>query len=100
MSKAEIAEKVKEVIERDPNKDYIKKVFLFGSFLRGQGGKDSDIDLVFEMKKTMSIFKIIAMQNKLEDELGHRVDFIEKNSLDKYIKENVLKEAEKIYERK
>lgn len=100
MSKNQIAEKVKRAVESDPNKDYIKSISLFGSFLHDAGKKKSDIDLLFEMRKTMSLFKIIRMQNRLEKELGQKVDFIEKNSLDKYIKDDILKEAEKIYERR
>ena len=100
MSKDQIAEKVKRAVESDPSKDYIKRISLFGSFLHSSKKEKNDIDLLFEMRKTMSLFKIARMQHRLEKELGQKVDFVEKNSLDKYIKDDVLKEAEKIYERK
>ena len=100
MSQEEIITKVKEAVESDPNKDYIQSISLFGSFLHGDEGKDSDIDLLFEMRKTMSLFRIFAVQHRLEQKLGHKVDLIEKESLDKYIKDEVLADAKKIYERK
>lgn len=98
MSQEEIARKVKEAIEEDPNKDYIRSVSLFGSYLHGDQKADSDIDLLFEMRKTMSLFRIFALQHHIERKLGRKVDFIEKESLDKYIKKDVLAEAKKIYE--
>ncbi len=98
MSQEEIITKVKEAIEADPNKDYIQSISLFGSYLHGDEKKDSDIDLLFEMRRTMSLFKILGVQYRLEEKLGRKVDFIEKESLDKYIKDDVLAEAKKIYE--
>lgn len=96
MSQAEIITKIKETIESDPNKNAVGSVFLFGSYLRGDNNPDSDVDLLFELKKTLSMFKIIGIQHRLEEKLGHQVDFIEKDSLDKYIKNEVLAEAKKI----
>jgi len=83
-----------------PNKEYIQSIYLFGSFLRGDAKEDSDVDLLFEMNKTMSLFKIFDTQFHLEEKLKRKVDFIEKNSIDKYIKDEVLAEAKKIYGKK
>lgn len=98
MSQEEIITKVREAVQADPNKDYIQSIYLFGSFLHGNNNDESDIDLLFEMKKTMSLFKIFATQERFEQQLGRKVELIEKESLDKYIKNDVLAEAKKIYE--
>ncbi len=94
----QIKQGVAEAIQEDPNKDYIQSISLFGSFLHGDYTEDSDIDLLFEMRKTMSLFRIFETQERLERKLGRTVDFIERESLDKYIKDNVLAEATVIYE--
>ena len=65
----------------------------------GNFTSDSDVDLCFEMNKTMSLFRIGDTQYRLEQKLGRKVDFIEKDSLDKYIKNDILQEAEMIYEK-
>ena len=98
MSQEEIITKVREAVESDPNKDYIQSIYLFGSFLHGDAKKDSDVDLFFEAKKTMGLFKLFASQHHFEQIIGRKVDLVEKDSLDKYIKQDILTKAKKIYE--
>lgn len=99
MKIADIQKVVQEVMNEEPDATNIKSVSLFGSYLHGDNRLDSDIDLLFEMRKTMSLFEIAGVQYRLQEKLKKEVDFIEKNSLDKYIKDDVLAEAKKIYER-
>lgn len=98
MSQEDIITKVKEAVESDPNKDYIQSIYLFGSFLHGDAKEDSDVDLLYKSKKTMGLFKMFATQHHFEQILGRKVDLVERDSVDKYIKKEVLAEAKKIYE--
>lgn len=100
MSQDEIATQVREAMESAPNRENIESIYLFGSFLHGDANENSDIDLFFEMNKTMSLFKIFDTQHHLENKLKRKVDFIEKESLDKYIKDDIVAEAKKIYAKK
>ena len=100
MSQEEIISKVKEAMKSAPNREYIQNIYLFGSFLHGDAKESSDVDLLFETDKTMSLFKIFDTQHHLENKLGRKVDFIEKDSIDKYIKDEVIAEAKKIYGKK
>lgn len=100
MSQKDIIDKVREVIEEDRNRDYIKSISLFGSFLNEEEQVNSDVDLLFEMEETMSLFQIAAVRNRLESKLGRKVDFVEKDSLMPQLREEVLSSAKKIYERK
>lgn len=100
MNKEQIQKAVIEVIQNDPSQEYIQSISLFGSFLHGNESPESDVDLLFDMRKTMTLFQIGGIQYRLQEKLGREVDFIERNSLDKYIKDEVLAEAEKIYEKR
>lgn len=87
-------------MQEEPDAKDIKSVSLFGSFLHGDQRANSDIDLLFEMRKTMSLFQIGGLQYRLQQRLGCKVDFVEHDSLNKYIKADVLSEAEPIYEQR
>ena len=100
MSQEEIIAKVREAIEEDPNKDYIKSISLFGSFLRGDFTEKSDIDLMYETYKTMSLFQSGGLQYRLQEKLGKKVDFVPKNSLIHQLRDKIISEAKVIYERK
>lgn len=99
MSQKEIAEKVKEAIDSDPNKDYIKSIYLFGSYLHGDAKENSDVDLLYETKKTMSLFQIGGIKYRLEQKLGRNVDFVPKKFIIKQLREKIISEAQKVYER-
>jgi len=100
MSQEEIAQKVKEAIKKDPNKNYIQSISLFGSYLHGNAKKDSDIDLLFEMREVMSLFQIIDVKTNLEKKLGQKIDFVSKGSVIPQLRDKIIPQAKKIYERK
>ena len=93
----ELVTKVKNVIEKDPNRDFIQSVYLFGSFLHQDNQPNSDIDLILEPRKKMGYFKLVEIQLNLEKKLGRKVDLVTKNAISKYFRSKVLKEAKKIY---
>lgn len=99
MSQEEIITKVKEAVEADPNKDYIKSISLFGSFLHGDAGGKSDVDLLYETRKTMSLFKIIDLKYNLAKKLGRKVDLVDRDSVIPQLKDKIIPGAKKIYER-
>ena len=94
-----IIQAVKKTIDGDPAKDCVKSVSIFGSVGRGRGRPESDIDLLLEMKKTMSLFQILAMKKNLEEELGRKVDLVDRDSLIESLRDSIIAEAQTIYER-
>jgi uncharacterized protein len=74
----------------------ISKASIFGSFARGEAGKNSDIDLLVEMKKGKSLLDLAGLKIRLQDSLGRKVDVLTYNSLHPLLKERILKEQEKI----
>lgn len=100
MSQEEIITKVKEVVESDPNKDSIQSISLFGSYLHGDNRPDSDIDLLYETRKIMSLFQSGGIQYRLEQKLGRKVDFVPKNALIRQLRDKIISEAKVIYGRK
>jgi len=66
---------------------------LFGSYVRGEQKKTSDVDILVEFDRPGTLLDFIHLQNDLEDLLGVRVDLVEKSGLKPAIKPFVLKEV-------
>lgn len=97
MNKQQIQKVVTQTIQKDPDRDYIQSISLFGSFLHGDATKKSDIDLLIDLKKSTGFFTLIAIQNRLEDNLGRPVQLMTEKSISRYFRPLVIKEAERIY---
>ncbi|MEJ7694294.1 nucleotidyltransferase domain-containing protein [Daejeonella sp.] len=55
----------------------VERIGLFGSFLRGEESKDSDIDLLVELSKTRKTFRnFLALNYYLEEIFGRRVELV------------------------
>ena len=99
MGKQEI-KAIKEAIERDPLQSEIKKVSLFGSYLGGTPREDSDVDLIIEFVPTAKIglFKLIEIKHNMEDYIQKPIDLLTPDSISKFFREEVISQAEIIYE--
>ncbi|MBA4391823.1 MAG: nucleotidyltransferase [Syntrophus sp. (in: bacteria)] len=73
----------------------VKRLGLFGSFVRGEQKDVSDIDLLVEFEKEKKTFdNFMALSFYLETLFLQRVELITSESLSPYIGPNILKEVE------
>jgi len=49
---------------------------VFGSFVRHEQRKDSDLDILVTFNKTPSLLKFVNLENHLSDKLGVKVDLV------------------------
>ncbi len=73
----------------------VRSIGLFGSFVRGEAGAESDVDILVEFdaaKKTFDNF--IDTCFLLEGLLDRRVELVTGESISPYIKPYVLREVE------
>ena len=68
-------------------------VAVFGSVARGEGGADSDLDLLVDLEPGRSLLDLIAIEQDLEDLLGRPVDALTRRGLSPYLRDRVLSEA-------
>lgn len=69
------------------------RVRVFGSTAKGTDGPDSDIDLLFDMRKPLSLMQLSALELELSQLIGARVDLVPESSLRPDIRDQVLAEA-------
>ena len=67
---------LREQIEKIAGKYSIKKVALFGSRATGTNTEESDVDLIVEFSKDVSLLTLSGLKNELEELLNLNVDII------------------------
>lgn len=73
------------------------KAGIFGSYVRGEQKKNSDVDILVEIKsREYGLIGFIQIKNELEEALGKKVDLVEYECIRKELKENILREEVRI----
>lgn len=73
----------------------VKKLGLFGSFVREEQRHDSDIDLLVEFEQEKKTFKnFMALSFLLEEILNRQIELVTTESLSPYIRPYIVKEVE------
>ena len=101
MSKQELKKKIKKSIEKDPLYSNIKKVALFGSYAHGTFNRNSDIDVLIEFLPSARIgfFKLAQIKRNMERSIKKPIDLLTPEAISRYFRDQILKEAEVIYEK-
>jgi predicted nucleotidyltransferase len=67
---------------------------VFGSVARDDSSPKSDIDLLVEFDRDISLFHLFEIQHRLEDIIGvPKVDLIQKSAVHPALREQILSEA-------
>ncbi len=69
---------------------------IFGSYVRGEQKKNSDVDILVELDEKLDLVDFIQIKNELERSIGRKVDLVEYNTIRKELRKNILKEEVKI----
>lgn len=86
----EIIRQHKEILEK---KFKVKKIGVFGSYVRGEENKKSDLDVLVEFKKPVGIFAFMNLEEYLEKQIGIKIDLVSKGALKTPIGKRILKEV-------
>ena len=74
----------------------VKKAALFGSTARNENMRNSDIDLLVQLGKKISLFEFIDMKLKLQEALHVKVDVIQYDKIKPSLKSFILQD-EKVF---
>ena len=70
-------------------KNNIKKASLFGSHVRGDATKKSDVDIIIQPPKNLGL-KFVSLKLELEEKLHRKVDILTYKSIHPYLKKSIL----------
>lgn len=90
-AKAVLKEHKDEVIQ----KYQVSELGIFGSFVRGEQKKRSDIDILveFDERNIPGLLKLIEMERYLEKLLRKKVDLVRKGGIRPELRKIILKEV-------
>jgi uncharacterized protein len=73
---------------------------IFGSFVRGEEKKGSDIDLLVEYRKgsRRSLLDLVALEEKISELFGRQVDLLTPGGISPYLRDEILNSVKVIYE--
>ena len=86
----EILKKHKEKILREYK---VKEIGIFGSFVRGEQKRRSDIDILVDYSELPDIFLLIDLEDYLRKILKKKVDLVRKGAIRPELKEIISKEV-------
>lgn len=93
MNKEKIYQKIADYLKNEG----AKKVAIFGSYSRDEEKPGSDIDVLVTFYDSKSLLELVRMERKLSKKIGVKVDLLTENSLNPYIKQDVLKQMKVVY---
>ena len=90
-------EKIKKILQDHKKELYekykIKKIGIFGSCVRGENNRKSDIDILVEFEEVPGLIKFIEIEDYLSKLLGRKVDLVRKKAIRKELKKEILKQV-------
>ncbi len=93
-------EELKKIINEHKKKleeEYkVKSIAIFGSYVRNEQNKKSDVDILVDFHETPDLLKFIEIERYLENILGVKVDLVRKPVLRMELRDQILSEAVEI----
>ena len=90
-------EEIKKILYRNKTKFQnnfnVKEIGIFGSYIKNEQTKKSDLDILVEFKRSIDFFDFLEFEEYLADLLGIKVDLVMKKALKPNIGRNILKEV-------
>jgi predicted nucleotidyltransferase len=94
MTQTKIREKIHKQLPYLKEKYHVKKIGIFGSFVRGEQKKGSDLDILVEFETPIGFFDFIRLENLLSRALRKKVDLVSKRAIKPAVKKEIIKEVQ------
>ena len=108
MGKIYTMNELENIISPIAEKHNVDRVYLFGSYARGEANDESDIDLLIEGGKIRGMFGLGRLYDELINALGKSIDLVTMEGLNhkanrertERFRENIAEDEKLIYESK
>ncbi len=94
MGKQEVIDIIRSSKPEIESRYGVRQLGLFGSYVRGQQRKRSDIDILVSFSRDIDLFDFLDLKEFLEARLHHKVDLVMEAALKPAIGRRILAEVE------
>jgi predicted nucleotidyltransferase len=88
---------IKEILEKQKpfliEKYGVKKIGIFGSYVKGEQKDESDLDILVEFDRPIGLFEFLDMEEYLGNIIGIKVEIVTPKALKPKIGEYILREV-------
>lgn len=91
-------EEIKTIVEPIARKYGVERVYLFGSYARGDVNENSDLDLRIDKGSLKGMFALCGLYTEIEEALQMKVDILTTGSLEDDFLRRIRKEEVLLYE--
>jgi predicted nucleotidyltransferase len=72
----------------------VSGLWVFGSYVRGEANEESDLDVLVEFDRSgMTLLRFIELEMFIGDNLGRKIDLVQRSALRPNLKSAILAEA-------
>lgn len=71
----------------------VKQLGLFGSYVRAMQSKGSDLDILVDFEKSVSLLGVVKLENFLSSLLEIKTDIVPREDIRPELKKRILKEV-------
>lgn len=71
----------------------ITSLGIFGSYVRGEQGQDSDLDVLIDYEEVPSLITLVEIENYLSELLGVTIDLVTRKGIKPQLRSYILKEV-------
>lgn len=89
---------IKKIIKPIAHSFGVKRVYLFGSYAKGNANADSDVDLLIEKGDPMSLLKLSSMRQMVQEALNISVDLVTTSGIEEEFKNQIAGTEILLYE--
>ena len=90
-------QKILKVLKRElpslSKKYHLKSLSVFGSYVRNEQNKNSDLDILVTFDEIPSLLEFLQLENYLSDLLSIKVDLVMEKSLKNKISKEIMQEV-------
>lgn len=88
-----IKKEIRNNIQHLKDEYKVKTIGVFGSCVREDQKKESDVDILIEFEEPISLLEFMALERQLSKILGKKVDLVMKTALKPRIGRHILNEV-------